>query len=125
MKHFGQMKNIQKNNQTTKNCELLQNIFQAVKNIDLKWNTSHKSNSTGLLYTYNQQSKYSWIVCRTTDAHKSRTTSGFKQNSVTLKKEHLQKIKRSFDGKNMQTKYKVLDYRIDLYFHDYQLDKNC
>ena len=127
MKYFGQMKNIYKNNQTIKNCELLQNIFQAVKNIDLKWNTSHKSNSTGLLYTYNQQSKYSRIVCRTTDAHKFRTRSGFKQKGVTLKKEQsvLQKIKRSFDGKNMQTKYKVLDYRFDLYFHDYQLDKNC
>ena len=35
----------------------------------------------------------------------------------------------SFDGENMQTQYKVLSYRIDLYFHDYKLaieiDKNA
>ena len=27
----------------------------------------------------------------------------------------------SFEGKNMQTQYKFLSYRIDLYFHDYKL----
>ena len=35
----------------------------------------------------------------------------------------------SFDGENMQTQYKVLSYRIDLYFHDYkpaiEIDKNA
>ena len=27
---------------------------------------------------------------------------------------------RSFEGKNMQTQYNVLSYRIDLYFHAYK-----
>ena len=27
----------------------------------------------------------------------------------------------SFEGKNMQTQFNVLGYRIDLYFHDYKL----
>ena len=27
----------------------------------------------------------------------------------------------SFEWENMQTKYKVLTYRIDMYFHDYKL----
>ena len=26
----------------------------------------------------------------------------------------------SFEGENMQTQYKVVSYRIDLYFHDYR-----
>ena len=40
----------------------------------------------------------------------------------------LSKTMSSFDGGNMQTQYKVLSYRIDLYLHDYKLaieiDKN-
>ena len=31
------------------------------------------------------------------------------------------RIMSSFEGENMQTKYNILDYRIDLYFHDYKL----
>ena len=27
----------------------------------------------------------------------------------------------SFEAENMQTQYKVLSYRIELYFHDYKL----
>ena len=27
----------------------------------------------------------------------------------------------AFEGENMQTQYRVLSYRIDLYFHDYKL----
>ena len=30
-------------------------------------------------------------------------------------------IKNAFEGENMQTKYTVLHYRIDLYFHEYKL----
>ena len=30
-------------------------------------------------------------------------------------------IKDAFEGESMQTKYSVLDYRIDLYFHEYEL----
>ena len=61
--------------------------------------------------------------CRTTSAHKFRTRLGFKQYDVVLTKEQsvLTKIRSSFEGENMQTKYNVLSYRIDLYFHDYKL----
>ena len=30
-------------------------------------------------------------------------------------------IKDTFEGENIQTQYSVLDYRIDLYFHEYKL----
>ena len=30
-------------------------------------------------------------------------------------------IKDAFEGESMQTQYSVLDYRIDLYFHEYEL----
>ena len=30
-------------------------------------------------------------------------------------------IKEAFEGENMQTQYSVLDYRIDLSFHEYKL----
>ena len=30
-------------------------------------------------------------------------------------------IKNSFEGENMQTQYTVLNYRINLYFHEYKL----
>ena len=33
----------------------------------------------------------------------------------------LEAIKEAFEGKNMQTQYNVLSYRIDFYFHDYKL----
>ena len=61
--------------------------------------------------------------CRTTAAHKFRTRLGFKQYDVILAKEQslLTKINSSFKGENLQTQYSVLGYRIDLYFHDYEL----
>ena len=30
-------------------------------------------------------------------------------------------IKDAFEGENMQAQYTVLNYRIDLYFHEYEL----
>ena len=59
----------------------------------------------------------------TTPAHKYRTKLGFKQYGVTLTKEQsvLTKIKSWFEVENTQTQYSLLDYRIDLYFHDYKL----
>ena len=33
----------------------------------------------------------------------------------------LESIKDAFEGENMQTQYNVLGYKIDLYFHEYQL----
>ena len=61
--------------------------------------------------------------CRITSAHKFKTRLGFKQYDVILTKEQsvLTKIISSFDGEIMQTRYNVLTYRVDLYFHDYKL----
>ena len=61
--------------------------------------------------------------CKTTTAHTFRTRLGFKQYDVILTKELLvlTKIMSSFEGGNIQTQYNVLNYRIDLYFHDYKL----
>ena len=58
--------------------------------------------------------------CRTTSAHKFRTRLGFKQYDVVLTKKQsvIAQIMSSFEGENMQTQYKVVSYRIDLYFHD-------
>ena len=60
---------------------------------------------------------------KTTSDYKFRTRSGFKQYDVILAKQQsvLTKIMISFEWENMQTKYKVLTYRIDMYFHDYKL----
>ena len=33
----------------------------------------------------------------------------------------LREIKEAFEGKNMETQYSVLGYRVDLYFHDCKL----
>ena len=56
-------------------------------------------------------------------SHKFRTRLGFKRYDVILTKEQsvLTKIMSSFEGENMQTQYKVLSYRINLYFQDYKL----
>ena len=61
--------------------------------------------------------------CRTTSAHKCRTRLEFKQYDIILTNEKPvpTKIISSFERENMQTQYKVLGYRIDLYFHEYKL----
>ena len=61
--------------------------------------------------------------CQTTSAHKFKTRLRFKEYDVILTKEQseLTKIISSFEGQNKQKLYKVLSYRIDLYFHDYNL----
>ena len=33
----------------------------------------------------------------------------------------LESIKDVFEGENMQTKYSVLGYKIDLYYHEYKM----
>ena len=60
--------------------------------------------------------------CRTRSAHKFRTRLGFKKYDVILIKEQSvpTKIMSSFRGQYMQTQYNVLNYRIDLYFHEYK-----
>ena len=58
--------------------------------------------------------------CRTTAAHNLRTRLGFNRCDMTLTKEQsvLEKI---IEGKNIETHYSVLGYRIDLYFHESKL----
>ena len=64
-----------------------------------------------------------FMDCRTTAAHEFKTRLVFKQNHVTLTKDQsvLTKVKSSFEGENMQTRYNMLGDRIDLYFHEYEL----
>ena len=56
-------------------------------------------------------------------AHKFRIRLRFKRYDVISTKEQslLTKVKSSFEGESMQANYSVLDYSIDLYFHDYKL----
>ena len=39
----------------------------------------------------------------------------------TKEQKILNSIKDTFEGENMQTQYRVLGYRTDLYFHEYKL----
>ena len=62
--------------------------------------------------------------CRKTSAYKRRKKLEVKQYDINLTKEKsvLTKIMSSFEGKNVQTQYNVLGYRIDLYFHDCKVE---
>ena len=40
---------------------------------------------------------------------------------LTKEQSVLKSIMDAFEGENMQTRYGVLGYKIDLYFHDYKL----
>ena len=61
--------------------------------------------------------------CETTVTNKFRKRLGFKQYDVILTKEQsvITKIMSSFEGENMQTQYKILSYKIDLYLDEYKL----
>ena len=63
--------------------------------------------------------------CRTTSANIFRTRLGFKPCNAVLIIEQsvLTKIISLFEREYMPTQYKVLSYRIELYFHDYKLAK--
>ena len=58
--------------------------------------------------------------CRTSAVHKFGTRLVFKQNDgiLTTEQSVLTRIRSSFDEENMQTRFSVLSYRTDLYFHD-------
>ena len=60
---------------------------------------------------------------RSPESIEFRSRLGFTQYDITLKKESsvLRSIMETFQGKNMETQYSVLNYRLDLYFHDYKL----
>ena len=61
--------------------------------------------------------------CSTASVHKFRTRLRFKQNDAIFTKEEsvLTRIISPFEGENMQTRYNVLGYRIELFFHDCKL----
>ena len=57
------------------------------------------------------------------EAIELRSKLGFTQYEITLKKESsvLESIIKTFEGEDIKTQYAVLNYRLDLYFHDYKL----
>ena len=61
--------------------------------------------------------------CRTDESCNLKRNLGFKLHDVinTKKQTVLESIKNTFQGKDMQTQYSVLGYRIDIYFHKYKL----
>ena len=61
--------------------------------------------------------------CRTDESCNFKRNLGFTLHDVINAKEQtvINSIKDAFEGENVQTQYFVLNYRIDLYFHKYQL----
>ena len=62
-------------------------------------------------------------MCRIDESWNLRRNLGFRLNDAinTRKKPVINSIKDAFEGKNIQTQYNVLGYRIDLYFHKHKL----
>ena len=60
--------------------------------------------------------------CRTDKSCSLKKNLGFKLHDVINTKEQtiINSIKDAFEGENIQTQYSVLDYRVDLYFHEYK-----
>ena len=60
---------------------------------------------------------------RTDESCKFKRNLGFTLHDVINTKEQtvISAIKDAFEGENMETQYSVLRYRIDLYFHKYEL----
>ena len=58
--------------------------------------------------------------CRTNKSCSPPKKPGFKLCDVINTKEQtiINSIKNTFEGENMQTQYRVLGYRIDLYFYE-------
>ena len=52
-----------------------------------------------------------------------RTILGFKEYEImnVIEKTTLDSIKNAFEGEDIQTHYRDLEYEIDIYFHDYKL----
>ena len=61
--------------------------------------------------------------CRIDESSNFLKKLGFRIHDVINTKEQtvISAIKDAFEGENMQTQYTVLNYRIDLYFHEYKL----
>ena len=63
------------------------------------------------------------INCRTDESCNLKRNQGFTLHDVINTKEQtvINSIKDAFEGEDMQTQYSVLRYRIELYFHKYNL----
>ena len=61
--------------------------------------------------------------CRTDESYNLKRNLGFTVHDVINTKEQtvINSIKDGFEGEDMQTQYSVLSYRIDCYFHKYNL----
>ena len=61
--------------------------------------------------------------CRTDESCDLKKNLGFTLHYVINTKEQtiISSIKEAFEGEDMQTQYIVIGYRIDLYFHEYNL----
>ena len=61
--------------------------------------------------------------CRTDKSCNLKRNLGFTLHDVINTKEQtvINSIKDAFEGEDMQTQYTVIGYRIDLYFHEYNL----
>ena len=66
--------------------------------------------------------------CRVSTAEtiEFKSKLGFNQYDIALTKEQsiVRSIMNAFEGEKMQTQYRVLGYKIDLYFHDYKLARD-
>ena len=105
-----------------------------MREITTKYNTNHREHRYELIKEPKKQVNSIFMDeklaikvvtdCRTTSVHKFRARLGLRKYDVILTTEQsvLTKIITiSFEGENMQTKYKVVSYKVDLYFHDYKL----
>ena len=63
------------------------------------------------------------IDCRTDESCNLKRNLGFRFHDVINTKEQtlINSVKDAFEGENIQTRYTVLGYRIDLYFHNINL----
>ena len=61
--------------------------------------------------------------CETVESCKFKKRLGINPLDVINSKEQtvLGEIEDAFEGENMQTRYSILGYKRDLYFHDYKL----
>ena len=61
--------------------------------------------------------------CRKPEPCKFERSLGIKLHDMINCKEQtmLESIKDTFEGENMQTQHSILEYKIDLYFHEYKL----
>ena len=98
-----------------------------------KYDLAHKKRIYELLDEPNKHPKRRFLPddfalkvimdCRTEESCNFKRNLRFNLHDVINNKEQTvsKSIKEVFEGEDMQTQYSVLSYRVDLYFHDYNL----